>query len=332
MKEMQRPIQGFSVSPAVNNNIRDDVVFTDNHLEGPSDTSSSGSSSSSCSDSSSESDSDEDSQADLRHHSEHTNPEEESQCGDVYSFKDVQRNPLPSLETKKTASVKVKLNCGRKRNFRDVHKQKKDRKVGSDKVECEQCGKKIMKWNLLRHKRDVHNYATVKCDQCGKQVKEHVLERHIQDTHMPKVKCSFCGKEYAESYLKVHIDTVHKGNVTVKCGQCGEQVKSLWRHIRDVHKPKVKCSFCGKLFSERPLKVHIDKVHKGKSRNRCQISQCEELGKEKRKDYLHKQVGLIQKGTKSKVKCDLCQKEILKRNLSRHKKNHRSEFIEALIV
>ena len=206
----------------------------------------------------------------------------------------------------------------RKRNFRDVHKQKKDSKVGSDKVECEQCGKKIIKWNLLRHKRDVHNYVTVNCDQCGKQVKEHVLIRHIQDTHMPKVKCSFCGKEYSESYLKVHIDAVHKGNVTVKCGQCGEQVKSLWRHLRDVHKPKVKCSFCGKLFSQRRLKVHIDRFHKSKG------VKCEELGKERRKDYIQKQVGLIQKGAKSKViKCDLCQKEILKGNLARHKKNHR---------
>ena len=136
MKEMQRPIQGFSVSPAVNNNITGDVVFTDNHLEGHSDTSSSGSSSSSSSGSSSESDLDEDSQADSHHDSEHHNPEEESQCEDFYSFKGDQENPMPSLgnncSKKKAASIKVQLKCGKIKNIHDVNKgslqKKKDPK------------------------------------------------------------------------------------------------------------------------------------------------------------------------------------------------------------
>ena len=274
LKEMQRPFQEFSVSPAVNNNISGDVVFTHNHLE-HSDTSSSGSSSSSnCSGSSSESDSDEDdSQSDSHHDCEHHNPEEESQCEDVYSFKDDQENPMPSLDNncskKKTASIKVQLKCGKINNIHDVNKPTKERKFGSDKVKCEQCGKRMMKKSLLTHKRRVHNYVTVKCGQCGKQIKTHSLKQHIQD----------------------------------------------------VHKPNVKCNFCGIVCSGRYLRVHIDRFHKGADRSRSQGVKCEELGKENRKDCLRKQVAPVQKGTKNKVKCDVCQKEMLRSNLARHKKN-----------
>jgi len=361
MKEMQRPIQGFSLSPAVNKDISVDVVFNDNHLEGPSDTSSSGSSSSSssCSGSSSESSSDEDSQADSTHDCEHHNPEEESQCEDVYSFKDDQENPMPSLgnncSKKKAASIKVQLKCGKIKNIHDVNKPTKERKFGSDKVKCEQCGKRMMKKCLLKHKRRVHNYVTVKCGQCGKQMKAHCLKQHIQGVHnYVTVKCGQCGKQVKTHSLKQHIQEAHN-YVTVKCGQCGKQVKKhflkkhiqdahnpkvkcsqcgkqvkkrqLRQHIQDAHNPKVKCSFCGKVYSERSLKVH-----KCKARFRSQGVKYEVLGKEKRKDYLRNRVGSTQEGTKSKVKCDLCQKEILKSNLARHKKNHREEFIEALIV
>ena len=315
LKEMQRPIQEFSVSPAVNNNISGDVVFTDNHLEEHSDTSSSGSSScssSSCSGSSSESDSDEDdSQSDSHHDCEHHNPEEESQCEDVYSFKDDQENPMPSLDNncskKKTASIKVQLKCGKINNIHDVNKPTKERKFGFDKVKCEQCGKRMMKKSLLTHKRRVHNYVTVKCGHCGKQIKTHSLKQHIQEVH---------------------------NYVTVKCGQCGKQIKthSLKQHIQDVHKPNVKCNFCGIVCSGRYLRVHIDRFHKGADRSRSQGVKCEELVKENSKDCLRKQVAPVQKGTKIKVKCDVCQKEMLRSNLARHKKKHRKEFNEALIV
>ena len=129
LKEMRRPILGFSVPPAVNNSISGDFVITDNHLEGHSDTSSSGSSSSSSSGSSSESDLDEDSRANSHYDSEHHNPAEESQCEDVYLFKDVQENPLPSLQKKKTVPIKVKLNCGKKELFVIFKNRKKKKKL-----------------------------------------------------------------------------------------------------------------------------------------------------------------------------------------------------------
>ena len=327
LKEMQRPIQEFSVSPAVNNNISGDVVFTHNHLE-HSDTSSSGSSSSSnCSGSSSESDSDEDdSQSDSHHDCEHHNPEEESQCEDVYSFKDDQENPMPSLDNncskKKTASIKVQLKCGKINNIHDVNKPTKERKFGSDKVKCEQCGKIMRKKCLLKHKRRVHNYVTVKCGHCGKQIKTHSLKQHIQEVHnYVTVNCGQCGKQVKKHILKQHIQDAH--NPRDKCSQCGKQVKKrhLRQHIQDAHNPKVKCNFCGIVCSERYLKVHIDRFHKGADGNRSQGVKCEELGKENRKDCLRKQVAPVQKGTKNKVKCDVCQKEMLRSNLARHKKN-----------
>ena len=193
--EMQRPIQGFSVSTAVNNNITSDrdVLFSDNLLEEPSDTISSRSSSSSSSDSSSESDSDEDSQA------------------DSYQDSEDQSSPDNHSTKKKTASIKVQLNCGKIRNVHDVDKK---RKVGSNKVECEQCGKRIIKRHLLHHKRTVHNYVTVKCCHCGKQVRKHYLKRHIQDVHKPKLKpkpkCDVCQKEISLSNLARHRKTHRK--------------------------------------------------------------------------------------------------------------------------
>ena len=143
LKKMQRPIQGFTVPPAVNNSIKDDVVFTDNHLEGPSDTSSSGNSSSSSSGSSSESGSDADSQADSHHDSEHHNPEEESQCEDASSFKDDQENPLPCLDKKKTASIKVKLNCRKKEMFVMFTNRKKKEKLARTKLNVSNVVRKL---------------------------------------------------------------------------------------------------------------------------------------------------------------------------------------------
>ena len=234
---MQRPIQGFSVSPAVNNNITSDVLFSDNLLKEHSDTISSRSSSSSSSDSSSESDSDEDSQADSHQDSEDQKQEGVTQFDDVFSFKDDQDNPQPqsspdnNFTKKKTASIKVQLTCGKIRNVHDVDKKRKGRKVGSNKVECEQCGKRITKRHLLHHKRTVHNYVTVKCGHCGKQVRKHYLMQHIQDVHKPKPKpkCDVCQKEISMSNLARH---------------------------RKTHKPKPKCDVCQKEISLSNLARH----------------------------------------------------------------------------
>ena len=206
------------MSPAVNNNITSDVLFSDNLLKEHSDTISSRSSSSSSSDSSSESDSDEDSQADSHQDSEDQKQEGVTQFDDVFSFKDDQDNPQPqsspdnNFTKKKTASIKVQLTCGKIRNVHDVDKKRKGRKVGSNKVECEQCGKRITKRHLLHHKRTVHNYVTVKCGHCGKQVRKHYLMQHIQDVHKPKPKpkCDVCQKEISLSNLARHRKTHRK--------------------------------------------------------------------------------------------------------------------------
>lgn len=240
MKEKQTSIEGRAMSPPTINNETTAVgVFIDKLQDLPSGSDSSGSSSSS---STSGSDSDMD--------SDPMEPGEERPCEDVDSFKEKNEEDSQSLGfqdknvTKKTIKYHIPRQVGRARNYVNVTVQCGQQHIqdiySSVMAQCGRRRKQMKKQSLRKHIQEVHNTVVVQCGQCGKQMKKRSLRQHIQDIHI---------------------------SAMAQCGRCGKQVKKryLSQHIQDNHSPKIKCTFCERVFSKRCLEMHIVRFHKDKA-------------------------------------------------------------------
>ena len=87
-----------------------------------------------------------------------------------------------------------------------------------EKLPCKICGVEVLKSNLNRHVKDVHNSYHedfIECFDCEFKTKfKHVLKQHIQLKHSSEKvyhKCKYCSfKTMDKSYLKKHINNLHE--------------------------------------------------------------------------------------------------------------------------
>ena len=86
----------------------------------------------------------------------------------------------------------------------------------SQQTTCNYCGKKVIKVNLLRHKKFCAS-GTKCCSQCPNffcktqtEVDHHTATKHAIPSMIAKTKCSICEEEYPSFYsLQRHKNSVH---------------------------------------------------------------------------------------------------------------------------
>ena len=123
---------------------------------------------------------------------------------------------------------------------------KKELKKVRKSVTCDICGKSFFhsnqKFDLSRHKRNVHEGIRFPCEQCGQQfTQKYTLKAHVLGVHerIKRFKCDSCGKLFSRAgQLKTHINVVHNGQKDHKCDSCGKvisQARNMRAHINVVH-------------------------------------------------------------------------------------------------
>ena len=92
---------------------------------------------------------------------------------------------------------------------------KKELKKVKKSVTCDICGKSFsnQKFNLNRHKRNVHEGIRFPCEQCGQQfTQKYTLKAHVLGVHERKkrFKCNQCDKAYLQAAsLSQHKKKIH---------------------------------------------------------------------------------------------------------------------------
>ena len=142
---------------------------------------------------------------------------------------------------------------------------------------CPHCGMQTSSPKILgQHIRMLHTGAFHKCSNCEYQsrrkgdIKLHYMRRHTEQLN---TTCQFCGKLFKE--IKDHLKTTMCGKdeddrEKTTCEQCGKivQNRNKLQHIKLVHnivKDK-KCTQCSYVtYSNFNLRLHVSKVHMGKS-------------------------------------------------------------------
>ena len=145
---------------------------------------------------------------------------------------------------------------------------------------CKHCGKSFAaKRTAVFHESLHENKTTHKCDVCDKVfLSNQYLRNHVRYMHKPRdFKCSFCEKSFPkENYLREHEDSVHLGIKPHSCPHCTRRFyakREMNRHVDAVHmgnSRKTKpCTFCGKLFRTRYLRICHERVHTGEEPYNC---------------------------------------------------------------
>ena len=161
---------------------------------------------------------------------------------------------------------------------------------------CDKCGKIFHRMCELSRHKQIHLGLEFECMKCNKKCKSQAqLDRHMSENHKHIFKCNFCERSFPRRYLlKTHVDGNH--GPKVNCEICGLtlQNNTLKRHMKIVHsdtKPCVSCEVCGMDFKySQSLKRHMFMKHP-KEGDEGQY----------------------------KVACDICQKQMRKDLLKRHK-------------
>lgn len=214
---------------------------------------------------------------------------------------------------------------------------------------CDLCGVLYFtKMSLIEHMKVTHpNGKILKfiCDHDGKIfVSKPKLTLHMRANHELR-KCKHCD-EYFKCYnLKYHMDKVHGDDTIIGCKLC--KIKCFSRRGLEIHMTKQhgslnECNICNRKFSQSILlKNHMIRMHSEQNDFRCKFCQkkfytkkhldqhlkrlhskgeirkyiCDYDGKiyYNRQD-MHRHIKLHY----SKVKCEICNKEMAAITLSSH--------------
>ena len=156
---------------------------------------------------------------------------------------------------------------------------------GKKEFECEICGMKFrMKLFLRRHQENIHvKNRNINCNLCDfKTTQASNLTSHMKQRHSNEkgFKCDQCGRAFkVKMPLERHIRLVHEKDKCKehKCDNCDFSTlheSSMKRHKISFHdntvgmKSELNCPICNiVLKSKAGLKMHMKRIHEGKSLN-----------------------------------------------------------------
>ena len=167
------------------------------------------------------------------------------------------------------------------RNDSAMRKGQKKQAMGKSRMECDECGKFVIKTYMLSHKsiahggekpipcvvmdcdqrfsrksgvadhmRIAHGYPKLKCkvEGCDSEFLVYDKLRSHMLTHKTKIECGECGTRLSEAYLPKHNKFFHQGISSAVCEISGCDEKFIFTahladHMRSVHGfPKLKCN------------------------------------------------------------------------------------------
>ena len=193
----------------------------------------------------------------------------------------------------------------------------------NEKVECQQCQKKLSKHTLNEHLRLVHSPKTEYCDDCSKYVSQ--INEHKRRSHAEK-KCQFCDESFFGQYPYFkHIKKVHKGNEVHKmkekfmCSSCDYTTHTkdlLQRH--DLVNHNINYLYCDQCEYKTKLKIHFKEHQKKKHDGSFQKFKCDQCDYSCiRSDYLKKHIQSLHE--KLRYPCDQCGYQATRRQyLNKH--------------
>ncbi|XP_059619173.1 zinc finger protein 320-like [Phlebotomus argentipes] len=254
-----------------------------------------------------------------------------NQCPEKFSkLKELQAH-YPAVHKRKAYvfCCKVKLSrLSRMLQHIDFH-------MNPDIFKCQECGKNFKnKVGLQLHKVNSHTPQEkhiFKCSKCPRTfMNKHRLGNH-SSTHLKdsekKHICLECGKAFpARANLRIHIRYVHEEFSYHVCEICAKMFKNKESFVRHqkVHTGEKEetfpCPICGKIFTERQLKIHIKRHNESDQVFRCHI--CDRQSSSK--SSLNRHIRIVH-GEK-KYKCNLCEKTFnrliyLKEHVATHTSN-----------
>ena len=151
------------------------------------------------------------------------------------------------------------------------HQQAQCGNASKEQVQCEICGKTVLKVSLKMHRIKMHSDFKEQCDQCGERYATKTdLLRHINVVHLNILlyTCKICNEKFPTSdALRYHRVKVHE-KPSFFCQLCPKSYKrvgELNTHIKRAHNDRRKdevCSYCGKKYYDRSgLRNHLISKH-----------------------------------------------------------------------
>ena len=167
---------------------------------------------------------------------------------------------------------------------------------------CSNCGDVFLtKKTLGKHIEQVHEGKQYQCSICPDIFSsENKLMQHIKFDHEKQelYGCPNCDKKFrSENSLRRHDEQFHqKITTTLICPHCAatfSRAGNLNAHIRYAHeKIRYDCHLCDESYTfKRPLKLHIERVHEGKSNSKkCPICKRLVVNVKRHVDQVHEKI------------------------------------------
>ncbi|XP_018019174.1 uncharacterized protein LOC108675658 [Hyalella azteca] len=143
--------------------------------------------------------------------------------------------------------------------------------AAKEQVQCETCGKTVLKVSLKMHKIKMHSDFKEQCDRCGeKYATKTDLLRHVNVVHLNILlyACKQCNEKFPTSdALRYHRVKMHEKPAFFChiCNKSYKRVGELNTHVKRVHNDRRKaevCSYCGKEYYDRSgLRNHLVSKH-----------------------------------------------------------------------